>query len=353
MTGSARALRVGIPAVVVVVLALLPFGPDALDFFVLRVLSRALIFGIVAATIVMLARYGGMTSLGQILFYGVAGFMYGNAVSSTGARGLNLGWSPWVSVLFALAIATVLGLVLGAVASRATGIYFLMLTLVYAVIGFQVFFNIIDLSGQSGITSITPPALFATPLRVYYGALAVSAVVYAAFVAIRRTNFGLALQGVRDDPVRMASLGFNVAVHRMVAFTLGAFVAAVAGLLFVWSNGQITPNTIGIGPAIVFLIIAVIGGISSFAGAWVGALVYVVAEFYIRDLPLMDRIGLTADRFNTLIGVLVLLIMVLSPDGLAGIGNRLRRSRAATPLSERRIDAGEPSPATETKGTAQ
>ena len=315
-------LRVAAAAAVVLLLAALPrFGPG---FLVEVVVTRALFLGTVASTIVFLARYGGMTSLGQILFFGVAGFMYGNAVSESGARGLNLGWSPFVGIVFALAVATALGLLLGAVGSRATGIYYLMLTLVYAVIGYQVFFNVQDLSGQSGITSITPPGFASTPVAVYYTALVLSVLAYAGFKAIGRTNFGLALQGVRDDPVRMASLGFNVPLTRTLAFTLAAFVAATAGLVFVWWNGQIDPASINIGPAIALLIVAVVGGISSFEGAWLGAIVYAAAEVYIRELPLVDRIGLTPDRFNTLIGLLVLLIMVLSPEGLAGIFTRVR-----------------------------
>ena len=157
-------------------------------------------------------------------------------------------------------------------------------------------------------------------------------------VPITRTPFGMALQGVRDDPVRMASLGFNVQLHRTLAFTLAGFVAGVAGVLNIWWNGQIDPNSIGIGPALDLFIIAVIGGIMHLEGAWLGALVYVGANIYLRDIPFVGRLGgvfeerlLAADRFNTVIGVLLLVIMVVSPDGLAGIIVRIRNelSRSA------------------------
>ena len=99
----------------------------------------------------------------------------------------------------------------------------------------------------------------------------------------------------------------------------------MAGVLNVWWRGQIDPASISIGPTLILLIIAVIGGISYFEGAWVGALVYVLAE-HLHDVhPLIDRIGLTPDRFNTIIGLCVLLIMVVSPEGLVGIVERLRR----------------------------
>lgn len=306
----------------VLVLVLLPGLATA--FFVNFVMTQTLILGLAAATIVFLSRYGGMTSLAQLLMFGIAGFMFGNAALDGGARGLNLGWHPWAAVAFAIVVTTLAAFVLGAIASRTTGIYFLMLTLVYGVIGYFVFAQIVEISGPGGITSIQRPDLLGPPVRLYYAGLLLSVLAYAGFRAARRTAFGLALQGVRDDPVRMASLGFNVALHRALAFTLAGCVAGLAGLLSVWWNGQIDPSSISIGPTLILLIIAVIGGISSLEGAWLGAFVYVLVFTYLRDLPLVDRIGITEARFNTVIGVIVLVIMVLSPEGLTGIVQRLR-----------------------------
>lgn len=307
---------------VVVVLLLLPSLATA--YFVNFVMTQTLILGLAAATIVFLAKYGGMTSLAQFLLFGVAGFMFGNAAQETGARGLNLGWHPWAAVAFALVVTTAAAFVLGALASRSTGLYFLMLTMVYAVIGYYVFAQIVEISGPGGLTSIQRPDLLGPPVRLYYAALGLSVLAYAGFRAVGRTAFGLALQGVRDDPVRMASLGFNVPLHRALAFTLAGFAAGAGGLLNVWWNGQIDPASIAIGPTLILLIIAVIGGISSFEGAWLGAFVYVLIFTYLRDLPLIDRIGITEARFNTVIGVIVLVIMMLSPEGLTGIARRLR-----------------------------
>jgi branched-chain amino acid transport system permease protein len=310
---------------VLVFLVLLP--QIGTSFFVNFVVTRTLILGVAAATIVFLAAYGGMISLAQLLFVGIAGFMYGNAALEAGARGLNLGWPPWVAVAFALAVTTVVAFMLGALASRTTGIYFLMLTLVYAVIGYYFFAQVVTISGPGGVTRITPPPPITRAAHLYYGALALSVLVYLGFKALSGTPFGLALQGVRDDPVRMASLGFNVPLHRTLAFAIGGLVAGCAGLFNVWWNGQIDPASVSIGPTLVLLIIAVIGGISHYEGAWLGAFVYVAANSYLRELPLIDRIGITPDRFNTIIGALVLLIMVLSPEGLSGIAERLGRGR--------------------------
>ncbi|MEM7340062.1 MAG: branched-chain amino acid ABC transporter permease [Actinomycetota bacterium] len=318
-------------AVVAVVAVMIVMPAVGSEFFVTFVLTRTLILGIAAATIAFLSGYGGMTSMAQLLMYGIAGFMIGNfSVSEAGSKGLKLGIDPWLSVIAALAITTVVALLLGAISSRTTGIYYLMLTFIFAVIGFFFFGQVTTFSGFGGITGIDPPGVFADqPLRLYYLALGLSVAAYLGLVALVRTPFGLALQGIRDEPVRMAALGWNVPLHRTLAFTLMGVVAGVAGVLNVWWNGQIDPQSISIGPTIDLLIIAVIGGMARVEGAWLGAFVFVAANNYLRSIPLIDAVGITEARFNTVIGVLVLLIVVLSPDGITGLIERTRR--AATP----------------------
>lgn len=321
-----RDLSVGLVVIVLIVLPV--FGSD---FFINFVMTRTMMLGLAASTMIFLSAYGGMVSLAQWLIFGVAGFAVGNVVAESG-RGLKLGWNPWIAVVIALVVATLLALLLGALSARSSGIYFLMLTLTYAVIGFYFFGQVTTFSGFGGMTGIDPPGFFDDePRRLYYAAVVLSLIAYVGFRAIARTPFGLSLQGVRDDPVRMSSLGFNVQTHRLLAFTLAGFVAAVAGILNIWWNGQIDPTSISIGPTIDLLIIAVIGGIAHLEGAWLGAFFFVGANIYIRDIPLVDKIGgvleeriLAEDRFNTVIGIMLLVIMIVSPDGIAGIVIRIR-----------------------------
>jgi branched-chain amino acid transport system permease protein len=335
-----------VAGVAVLFLVLLPlFGST---FFVDFVMTRTLMLGLAAATIVFLSAYGGMVSLAQWLIFGVAGFVVGNAVAVSG-RGLKLGWAPWVGVPLALLICTLLALVLGVLSSRSTGIYYLMLTLTYAVIGFYFFGQVTTFSGFGGMTGIDPPGFFADePKRLYYAALVLSVLAYVGFRALSRTPFGMALQGVRDDPVRMASLGFNVQLHRALAFTLAGFVAGVAGILNIWWNGQIDPSSISIGPTLDLLIIAVIGGIVHLEGAWVGAFIFLGANIYLRDIPGLGSIGgfiedriLAEDRFNTVIGIMLLVIMLASPDGVTGILIRLN-SAVRRAVGGGRIESSRP-----------
>ena len=185
-------------------------------------MTRSLILGVAASTLIFLSAYGGMVSLAQLLLYGVAGFVIGNWVAEEGStKGLTLGLNPWVAVAAALVITTIVALVLGALSSRTFGIYFLMLTLTYAVIGYYVFGQVANISGFGGITGIDPPPLLDGPVRLYYVGLALSVLAYLGFRAIRRTPFGVALEGVRDDPIRMASLGLSCSAPSHVGVRAG------------------------------------------------------------------------------------------------------------------------------------
>lgn len=324
--GLTRSANVWV-AIVLAILVIVPFFTS--EFFVGFVMTQALLIGVSAVSLIFLAAYGGMISLAQTLMAGFCGFVIGNAVTQGGSKGLNLGLDPWVGVLIGIAFTVILGFVLGLIASRSTGLYFLMITLTFGVIGYFFFGQVTALSGFGGINQIAAPPLIGRPGdfagRLYYVSLGVSLFSYLLLRYVVGTPFGLALQGIRDDPVRMSSLGFNLALHRALAFTLASFVAALGGVLFVWWNRQIDPATIGIGAILALLIIAVIGGINRLEGAWLGALVYVVANNYVREVPLLDSIGLGEDRFNSIIGIIFLIIVLVSPNGLVGIGSMSRR----------------------------
>jgi hypothetical protein len=121
-------------------------------------------------------------------------------------------------------------------------------------------------NGYTGFNLVVPPQLFGVdwrqPMPFYYLTLGWAVMSYFAVVYVSRAPFGLALQGVRDNPRRMAALGFNVTAHRVAAYTFAVVIAAIGGILLVWQNAQIAPGTAGIPAVIDILVIAVIGGIA-------------------------------------------------------------------------------------------
>jgi branched-chain amino acid transport system permease protein len=317
MTTTAKIDRtVGLGVVLFALLA-----PLVLDtYWIGTLMTQMLLLGIVAASMIFLQAYGGMLSLAQVALFGIAGFVLGNTTTNGNTKGLNLGWNPWWGVVLGIAFAVVFALLFGALASRSFGIYFLMITLTYGVIANLFFGQVTDFSGFGGISGISTPHLIGSPVshpnHLYYVALGCALVVYAVLRYINRTPFGLTLQGVRDDPVRMASLGYSVVLHRTAAFGFAGFVAALGGVLFVWWNGHIDPASINLTAMINVLVIAVIGGLYRLEGAWLGAFVFVVLNNYAQ------QISFIGPRFATLIGAIFLVIVLVSPGGLMGLWER-------------------------------
>ncbi len=316
-----------------------------------QILIETFIFGIAASSLIFLSAYGGMVSLAQTALFGIAGIILGNLATKGGpggtSKGLHLGWDPTLALVFAIGATTVIGLIGGAVASRSTGIYFLMITLTYSVIATYTLGQVTKISGFSGIGGInryTPGwigSILAHPNRLYYIALGTAIFVYVLIRYLIRTPFGLSLQGVRDEPIKMSSLGYAVPLHRTLAFTFAAFVAALGGVLYGWWAGQVSPGDVDLPQTISLLIMAVIGGLIRIEGAWVGAFAFILMQNYITSnthVPLLGFGGtLFGGSFNTIIGIIFLVIVVVSPDGLMGLWGRLfevgRRSKGsdATP----------------------
>jgi branched-chain amino acid transport system permease protein len=276
-----------------------------------------------------------MVSLAQTALFGIAGVIFGNLATTGGvggtSKGLHLGWDPTLALIVAVVMTTAIGLLGGAVASRSAGIYFLMITLTFSVIATYTLGQVTKISGFSGIGGIsgyTPGwigDIQAHPNRLYYVALATAVVVYVLIRYVVRTPFGIAFQGVRDEPVRMTSLGYNVPLHRTLAFGFAAFIASLGGILYVWWSGQIAPGNVDLPETINLLIMAVIGGLLRIEGAWLGAFAFIVIQNYVRDfhVPGLSFGGtLFGGTFNTVVGIIFLVIVLVSPGGLMGIWDR-------------------------------
>jgi len=312
----------------VAVLVFVAIGPAALtDYWVSSILTQTFLLGIAAASLIFLSAYGGMISLAQTAIFGIAGFSLANLVTTDATGGQNLGWNPWLGVAGAIVIATAIALLFGALASRSLGIYFLMITLALGVIGFYFFLQVDKLSGRAGIPTIREhaPSIVgdssSPPARLYYVGLVLALAVYGVIRYVVRTPFGIALQGIRDEPVRMASLGYNVAVHRTLAFGLAGFFASLGGVLYAWWNDLVDPASIDLNAIVSLLVVAVIGGLGRIEGAWLGAFAFILINNYVRDV----EVPVLGGSFPTVIGFIFLAIVLISPDGLMGLWDRIWR----------------------------
>lgn len=299
-------------AALAVLLLVFPYTAD--PFLVVAIGIKTLWLGTVAASLTFLIRYGGMVSLAQTAIYGAAGYV-------VAALTVQHGVSPLLAVIVALASGAALAAAIGLIATRTTGIYFLMITLACGVFVFYFALQAREItSGFGGITGVSPPTVAGVPLsnptNFYLLALTVAALSLSAMRLFAKAPLGIALQGTRDCPRRMVAVGFRVSTIRVLAFTFAGMIASTAGVLAVWYNGQISPGSIDVTRTIDVLVVAVLGGITRLEGAWIGALLVTLLANYGSDI--------TA-RYGTVIGLIFILVVLVSPGGILGISSSLRR----------------------------
>lgn len=298
------------------------------EFALVQILCRTLILGLIALGLTFLIGFAGIVSLAQMTIAGVAAYTV--AILTTTQTGPAWSLPVLLAIPVALAVALAAAVAIGWLAVRTSGIYTIMITLAIAVVFF--YFtrqNYALFNGFTGFAQVLPPTLlgvnWGNAVPFYWLCLIPALAGYWLVRHLVLTPFGLSLQGMRDGERRLAALGFNVHHHRIAAYAVAGLLAAVGGVLLVWFNTRIDPSTVGVQPVINILVIAVIGGVGHPVGAFVGALVFVLIDNFATDLIPGAR-----ERFNLLIGVIFLLIVVFSSDGLVGLWRRYTRSLRET-----------------------
>ena len=302
---------------------MLAFPAFASPFLTFQIGAQSLALGLIALSLTFLGGYGGMVSLAQMTVAGIAGYMvavFGASGSSDAA--ISLGWPWWLAVLAALAIATLCATFIGWLSVRTEGIYTIMITLSVGVAFYYLCLqNYSVFNGFQGFQRVQAPTLLGIhwrdPVPFYYLVLFWSLAGYLLVKYLLRAPFGIALQGIRDNPRRLNAIGFNVTAHRIAAYAVAGVIAAVGGVLLVWYNGLITPGSVSTSWLINILVIAVLGGMRHPIGAFLGAIAFVLLQTFAIDL--IDR-----ERFNLVIGGVFLAIVLFSPDGLLGLWAMLR-----------------------------
>ncbi len=310
---------------VVVGLVVFPFVVS--PFITFQIGAQTLALGLIALSLTFLGGYGGMVSLAQMTVAGIAGYSVA-ILGASSATEISLNWPWWLVVPCAVLIATACAAGIAWLSVRTEGIYTIMITLAIGVAFFYlVLQNYSVFNGWQGMQKVHPPIVFGVnwrdPLPFYMLALVCAIASYVFISYIVRSPFGIALQGIRENPRRMESLGFNVVAHRVAAYVAAGVIAAIGGVLFVWYNGLITPGSVGTSWLINILVIAVLGGMRHPIGPFLGALIFVLLQTFAIDV--IDR-----ERFNLVIGGVFLAIVLFSPDGLLGLWSFVRTRFASS-----------------------
>ena len=289
-------------AVLAALLAGLPFFAG--DFYV-NLASQILIAAIFALSLNLLVGYGGMTSLGHAAFLGVAAYLA--ALLTT-----RYGFGHVTAAVLSIAGTTLTAAFFGVIALRATGLGFLMITLALSQVLWGLAYRMSNVTnGDNGITGMTRPAPFGisldSPAAFYWFALIVAIVAFILMTVFVSSAFGSSLKGVRDQPRRMAALGFNPWMIRWLTFVYAGFWAGVSGLLYVYYHKYIHPTSLSITSSAEALLGVIAGGSGTAAGPVVGATLVLLLKNYASAY---------LERWNMLLGLVFLFIVLVMPTGI-------------------------------------
>jgi len=290
--------------------ALLPFAGDE---YTLVLATDVLVFAVFAASLQLLMGTGGMASFGHAAYFGLGAY----AAAIAFRHGLPMEAALAVAPLAALAGA----LLFGWFCVRLSGVYLAMLTLAFAQIVWSIAFQWTDVTGGSnGLVGIWPPDWLGDKRAYYWFALAAAGAALAAIAWIARSPFGYALRAGRDSPLRAEALGIDVRTIQWTAFaTAGAF-AGLAGGIYAFSKGSISPETLAIPRSIDALVMVLLGGINALAGPVVGAAAFTW---------LSDTLTRATEYWRAVLGAAILLLVLAFPMGIGGAFERLWRRRGA------------------------
>jgi branched-chain amino acid transport system permease protein len=281
---------------------LLPFFVG--DFYI-NLASQILIAAVFALSLNLLVGFGGMTSLGHASYLGVAAYV---AAILTTRYGFDHGTAALISIAGTVAMAAFFGVI----ALRATGLGFLMITLALSQVLWGLAYRMSNVTnGDNGITGITRPAPFGlsldTPAAFYWFCLIVAVFAFVMMVIFISSSFGSSLKGVRDQPRRMAALGFNPWMIRWITFIYAGFWGGIAGLLYVYYNKYIHPTSLSMTSSAEALLGVIAGGSSTLGGPAVGAALVLLLKNYASAY---------IDRWNMLLGLVFLFIVLVMPTGI-------------------------------------
>src|SRR6202012_5988821 len=274
------------------------------DFYI-NLASQILIAAIFALSLNLLVGFGGMTSLGNASYLGVAAYI---SALVTSRYGFGHGTAAIISITGTVAMAAFFGVI----ALRATGLGFLMITLALSQVLWGLAYRMSNVTnGDNGITGLTRPAPFGfsldSPVSFYWFALIIATIAFLMITVFVSSAFGSSLKGVRDQPRRMAALGFNPWLIRWITFIYSGFWGGVAGLLYVYYNKYIHPTALSTTSSAEALLGVIAGGSGTLAGPAVGAALVLLLKNYASAY---------IERWNMLLGLVFLFIVLMMPTGI-------------------------------------
>ncbi len=296
--------------VVVVLAAALPLLTR--NPYLLRVAGLTAIYVALSLGLNLVAGMAGLLDLGYVAFYGVGAYAYALVSSPQ----FNVHWPTWASLLLALACAALLGVILGLPSLRLRGDYLAIVTLGFGQVAVMLFLNLDRLelpllglktplnitNGPNGIVGVDDLSFLGGAVHTlsgyYWVILAFAALVYLAVYRLNRSRIGRAWRAIREDELAAQAMGANSGRLKVLAFSVGASIAGVAGALLAAWQGAVFPPNFDTNVVIILYAMVVLGGVGSIPGTVVGAIILSVLPEALRD-PYVARLLF----YGTLLGV--------------------------------------------------
>jgi branched-chain amino acid transport system permease protein len=308
-------VRNAVAALLVAGLLLLPlYSSLSGNVFVLTLFTRIVIMALAASSLNLIMGYGGMMSFGHAAYLGIGGY----AVGILAQEGIGSGFIQWP---VALAASALYALVIGALSLRTRGVYFIMITLAFAQMAYYVASGLSRYGGDDGLT-IYKRSEFAGLInlsnRVQFYYLCLACLLSGVFLIWRIVNsrFGMVVQGLRSNELRMQAIGFPAKRYQLACFVIAGTICGLAGAL-------LADNTDFISPAVMYwtrsgdlMVMVILGGMGTLFGPAIGAVVYLLLEELLSQIT---------EYSGLILGPLLLLIVLFGRGGIMGLLGRFER----------------------------
>lgn len=318
--GPVRAARrpVGLAAGALLLAALAAL-PLAAPTYYLHLVTLTFCYGIMAMSLDLLVGYTGLASLGHAAYFGVAGYVVG--VLATAHT-----WTFWPAAAAGVLAAAATAALFGLLAIRATGPYFLIITLALGQLIWGLAYRWVSITGgDNGLRGIARPVLAAglslgRIQAFYYFAMAVTLAAAGLMYLVVTSPFGLTLRGIRESESRMRVLGYNVFLHKYLVFVLAGSFCGLAGVLYAYYNGFVSPADVHLVASANALLMVILGGTGTLFGPLVGSALLVF---------LQNMLSGVTQRWLTILGAILVLAVMYAPRGVVGAARNALLRRPA------------------------
>lgn len=292
-------------ALYIVIGLFLTAAPPFIGLTYVSLLTKFLIFALLAMSLDIVFGYAGLWSFGHAALFGVGAYTTGILIIRYGIT------SFWLSAPAGILMAALVAAIFASIALRVSGLYFLIVTLALGQLVYGIVMEWESMTnGYDGLFNVPPPdiGITFTTLNYYYFALVI--VVICAFVLylITKSPFGQSLQGIRESETRMRCLGYNTWLYKFIAFIIGGLFAGMSGVLYVHFNGAVGPSNVGLAASGIVMLMLIIGGSGRLWGAVVGSVVFLSLEYFVSIF--------TPQRWPLIMGVTFIAVAMFLRGGL-------------------------------------